>query len=113
MNIFTHKSVGNSGKNSVQHSAYVKNNWLLKNMPNFTNVPNQKYLCQPPPNYGKFQNFDIKICQLATLHLYHSLVVTISDLSLLGVHVSPAGRHTQGRGNRPPHPPAGGAPSHV
>jgi len=36
-------------------------NWLLKNMPNFTNMPKQKYFCQPPPKFG------IKTCQLATL----------------------------------------------
>jgi len=29
-------------------------------MPNLTNMPNQKYLCQPPPKYAKFQKFGIK-----------------------------------------------------
>jgi len=35
MNVSTHKSVGNFGKNLVQHLALVKNNWLLKNMPKY------------------------------------------------------------------------------
>jgi len=67
MNVSTHKSVGNFGKNLVQHLAYVKNIWLLKNTPNLKNMPNHKYLCQPPPKYAKFHKFGIKICQLATL----------------------------------------------
>jgi len=40
MNVSTHKSVGNFGNNLVQHFEYVKNNWLLKNMPDLTNMPN-------------------------------------------------------------------------
>jgi len=41
-----------------------------KIMPNLTNMPNQKYLCQPPPKYKICQLANtarIKICQLATL----------------------------------------------
>jgi len=67
MNASTHKSVGNFGNNLVQHLAFVKDNWLLKNMPNLTNMPNQIYLCQPPSKNAKFQKFGIKRCQLATL----------------------------------------------
>jgi len=41
-------------------------------MPNLINMPNQNYLCQPPPKYAKFQKFGIKICQLATLLYFRS-----------------------------------------
>jgi len=49
MNVSMHKSVGNFRNNLVQHFEYVKNNRLLENMPTLTNMPNQKYLYQPPP----------------------------------------------------------------
>jgi len=68
----THK-VLNFRVNLVQHFAYAKN-WLLKNMPDLTNMPNQKYLCQPLPRNAKLQKFSIKICQLATLILSNATV---------------------------------------
>jgi len=36
MNVSTHKNVENVGKNLVQHFGFVKNNWLLKNMPKYS-----------------------------------------------------------------------------
>jgi len=40
---------------------------ICQNMPDLTNIPNQKYLCQPPRKNAKLKKFGIKICQLATL----------------------------------------------
>jgi len=46
MNVSAHKIVGNFEKNLVQHLDMPK---TCQNMPNLANMPNQKYLCQPPP----------------------------------------------------------------
>jgi len=59
MNVSAHKIVGNFEKNLVQHVDMPK---ICQNMPNLANMPNQKYLCQPPPKNAKFQIFGIKIC---------------------------------------------------
>jgi len=68
MSVSTQKRVGNGRKNSVQHFANVKK-LVVGNMPNLTNMPNQKYLRKPPLKNAKFQKFGIKVCQLATLFL--------------------------------------------
>jgi len=66
----------------------MSKNWLLKNMSNFTNTPNQKYLCQPPPKNAKFQKLGIKICQLATLpHIAVAVEIYTDDNFLVSCHL--------------------------
>jgi len=73
----------------AQHFAYANKlvvRKYAKFMPDLTNAPNRKYVCQPSRKNAKLKKFGIKIYQLATLHPYNCALFIIIP-AVTEVHV--------------------------